>query len=163
LPSDFKAVLAALREEAVQLRFSVTLPASEADPQEITNSLLEARAKTDRVEGVYYKVVQIKSQVSRDLATRRALHEEQWAQSLISQKRSPVAQGDNFIGPRERYAEADLATITLKRDVRLAEELMSLSDECHEIVRTCLRGLNDLRQDHLSWLRSIQVQSYLES
>src|SRR6185503_4823364 len=147
----------------ISLRFDSELPHSGAGPLEVLESLLECRKKADRLEGLYYKTLNLKGKLARKAALDIAEADDQWASALVQIKNSPIYKGDTFSGPRERYAEADLETFEIRRKARKSKELLSLAEEILDIVKTALRGLNDTRQDHLSWIRSLQFQSTLEN
>lgn len=160
--SEIIEALAGLKREAVSLRFDAELPASSAGPLEVLESLLECRRRADRIENMYLRALTIKGSISRRTALDSAEAEEQWAEAIVKLKNSPVNKGDSFSGPRERYAEADLATLEAKRRARKSAELLNLADETVDVIRTTLTGLNNTRQDHLSWIRSLQFVSALE-
>jgi hypothetical protein len=154
--------LAELLTEALSLRAASSIPYSDASPQVVLNSLLDNRQRVDRLEGIYLQVVQIRARLSRRTASTRAEADDAWAQSVVSMKSQGARSRDQYEGPRERYAEADLATLDLKRKVRKAEELLDIAVEADDVIKTALRGLNEVIQDHRIWLRSLQFQTYLE-
>lgn len=154
--------LAAKVSEVLSVRFQVTLPSSESTPQAVLDSLLDARMKTDRVEGLYHEMVQLRAKTARVTAAIRAETDDRWSQALMDMKSAPSRQRDQYEGPRERYAEADLAVLELKRRLRKSEELLGMADEAVDITKTAFRGLNEIIQDHRTWLRALQFQTYLE-
>lgn len=160
--SDIIDTLSGLMREAVSLRFDAELPSSSAGPLEVLESLLECRKRADRVENLYVRALTIRGSISRRSALDSAEADEQWAEAIVRFKNSSVSRGDSFSGPRERYAEADLATLEHKRKARKSAELLNLADETVDVIRTTLTGLNNTRQDHISWIRSIQFVSALE-
>lgn len=160
--SDTQEILASLMKEAVTLRFEESIPPSGAGPQEVLESLLACRRRADRLEGLYLRTLNIRGQLSRIAYLDKVEAEEEWATSLVKIKNSPAYRGENFSGPRERYAEADLETLEYKRKSHKSSELLEIANEAVDIIRTALRGLNDTRQDHNSWIRSLHFQSTLE-
>jgi hypothetical protein len=162
-PSTVAETLASLMKEALSLRFQGELPGAQAGPLEVLESLLECRKKADRVEGLYLQALTIKGTLSRRSALHNAEAEDEWAEALIKVRNSPIYKQDSFAGPREKYAEADLATLEFKRQARKSAELLSLADEAVDVIRTTLTGLNNTRQDHISWIRSLQFMSTLEN
>lgn len=161
--SDVSETISALIREAVALRFEASLPQSGAGPLEVLESLLECRRRADRLEGLYIRSLTIKANLSRRVAVDNAEVDDQWAEALIRVRNSPIYKGDSYAGPREKYAEADLATLELKRKARKSAELLNLADEAVDVIRTTLTGLNNTRQDHISWIRSLQFMSTLEN
>jgi hypothetical protein len=154
--------IAELLTEALNLRSESSMPYSEASPQVVLNSLLDNRQRVDRLEGIYLQVIQIRARLSRKTSAVKAEAEDSWAEALASMKSQGSRNRDQYEGPRERYAEADLATLELKRKARKAEELLGVAVEADDVIKTALRGLNEVIQDHRIWLRSLQFQTYLE-
>lgn len=154
--------IAELLSEALSLRSDSSMPYSEASPQVVLNSLLDNRQRVDRLEGIYLQVIQIRARLSRRTSAVKAEAEDAWAEALSSMKSQGARNRDQYEGPRERYAEADLATLDLKRKARKAEELLNIAIEADDVIKTALRGLNEVIQDHRIWLRSLQFQTYLE-
>jgi len=159
---EFKKTLNPLVKEVLELRFESSLPNSYSTPQEVLDSLLLTRQRLDRVEGIYLEILGIKGRISRKASEVSAIAEEAWANALVS-ARSAKTVSNEFMGPRERYADADLATLEHKRAARQAVRVSSLVEDAADVVRTALKGLNDLRQDHLTWLRTLQFNSSLET
>jgi hypothetical protein len=135
------------------------MPYAEAAPQVVLDSLLEARWKADRVENLHVQALQIRAQVARMANSLRAQADDAWTTALVKARSARRAE---FEGPRERYADADLASLTEKRDARKADDLLSLADEVSDVIRVSFRGLNEVIQDHRTWLRALQFQTYLE-
>lgn len=159
---DVEAQLAPFVEEVLRLRLAASIPSSSAIPQAVLDSLLEVRAKSDRVEAINIQVMRLRHRVARRVAAVKATADDAWSQAIADIKKAGARSGDQYEGPRERYAQADLATLSVKREMRKAEELLSIVDEASDVIKTALRGLNEVIQDHRIWLRTIQVQSYIE-
>jgi hypothetical protein len=159
---EIEKKIAELLAEALSLRSSSSMPYSEASPQVVLNSLLDNRQRVDRLEALYLQVIQIRARLSRRTSAVKAESEDAWAEALASMKAQGARNRDQYEGPRERYAEADLATLELKRKARKAEELLNIAVEADDVIKTALRGLNEVIQDHRIWIRSLQFQTYLE-
>ena len=160
--ADVEGSIAPYIQEVLRLRSEASIPSATAIPQAVLDSLLEVRAKADRVEQISIQVLRIHYMAVRRTAFVRAQVDDAWAQAIVDLKKAGARSGDQYEGPRERYAQADLATLTLKRELRKAEQLLSHADEASDVIKTALRGLNEVIQDHRIWLRTIQVQSYIE-
>jgi len=158
-----RETLASLAQEAVKLRFSGSFPDSSASPKDVLNYLIDARQRADRVEGIYVQLLSVRGKLARKAGAVNAIAEEAWMTALTTVKGSTVvSRTDSFTAPRERYADADLATLTEKRAARQATDLLSVADEASDIVKTALRGLNDTINDLKVWIRSLQFQSHIE-
>lgn len=153
-----------LSQEAIKLRFMGSFPDSSASPGQILHYLIDSRQRADRVEGIYVKLLSIRGELARRSSAVNAMADEAWVTALTSVKRSTVSvREDSFSAPRERYADADLATLTEKRAARKATELLLVAEESSDIVKTALKGLNDTINDLKVWIRSLQFQSHLEN
>lgn len=155
-------VLNNIISEARSLRFSGSLPPLESSPSEVLSCLQEARQKLDRVDELLMKVTRIKARSQRAKSVADALSEEAWDMSNQKQRSSGVQRGGDFLGPRERYADANLATLNERRAAREASDLVSLASEAYDCVWIVHRGLDGLRQDILSMLRTLSFESTLE-
>lgn len=160
--SDVEVQLAPFVDEVLRLRLEASIPHSTAIPQAVLDSLLEVRAKSDRAEAISIQVMRMRHRQARTVASIKATSDDAWSQAMADIKKAGSRSGDQYEGPRERYAQADLATLSVKRELRKAEELLSVVDEASDVIKTALRGLNEVIQDHRIWLRTIQVQSYIE-
>lgn len=156
------AQLEVLRSEATELRFGVSLPARVATPQEVLDRLHEVRANYDRVEELMQTAYRIKERLARDAAFHAAVHEDAWDTEMNRYNRSPVRRGE-FEAPKERYSEVNLTTLEQKRAARQAQRTLSHATEVWNSIKTSYRGLDTLRSDVLTMLRTAQVLSTLES
>jgi hypothetical protein len=152
--------IADLLDEVLQLRLEVSLPSSQAIPQIVLDSLLDARAKSDRVEEISIKILRRRSKVLRYVAVLKASVDDKWSTAIVDMKKSSARNRDQYEGPRERYAEADLAVLDSRRKLRQAEEVLALLDEASDVIKVAFRGINDILQDHRTWLRTFQIQPY---
>lgn len=148
--------------EVLDLRFTHTIPAAGAAQEDIMRSLIDARQRLDRVEELLVRTLRIRARAHRSATAARASADDEWSRAVRNVATSSVRQGPEFQGPRERYAEADLATLEQRRHARQAEALAGQCDETYDAIRTMYRGLDGLRQDHVTMLRSQQFATHLE-
>ena len=159
-------------EEALSLRFEVDpaggyqllLPPSESPPQVVLDSLIHVRQRLDRVEGILASVQRAVGRVARILSAKKFEFEGAWDEAVRSQRSRPArGSGDGFVAPRERYAEANLETLLVRRELHRLELLAQSGETALSTVRLCHRGLNSLREDHGMMLRAMGIGSRLES
>jgi hypothetical protein len=148
--------------EALDLRFTFTIPPPGAGPEVVMNSLIETRQRLDRVEELLVRTLRIRARARRAATAATASADDHWNRAVRRVATSSVRQGPEFQGPRERYAEADLSTLEHRHEARLAEALAGHCDETYDAIRTMHRGLDGLRQDHVTILRSQQFATHLE-
>lgn len=148
--------------EALDLRFGYELPDVHGSPKETLDALHEIRARLDRVEYLYGRVMRIRARTKRYADACRASADEAWDSELQSARSRADRRGDEFVSAKERYAVANLATLDAQREARSAAALASVADEAHDLMRLTYRGLTDLRQELLAVLRGYQLESNLE-
>lgn len=160
---EVRARLGEFIEEAFALRFQLGEWPANAAPAEVLARLLDIRSRLDRVDELLFRAVRIKSEVGRVHTRAHVAAEAAWDQASVATRRAPAVRGSGeFTGPRERYAEANLATLGQRRSSRQAEEVKSFADEAVEVLRIAQRGLDGARQETLQMLRSLQFESNLE-
>lgn len=148
--------------EVLELRFTFTIPPPGAASDEIVRSLSDTRQRLDRVEELLVRTMRIRARARRAATAATASADDQWNRAVRKVATSSARQGPEFQGPRERYAEADLAILEQRHQARLAEALAAHCDETFDAIRTMYRGLDGLRQDHVTMLRSQQFATHLE-
>jgi hypothetical protein len=152
--SEVVAQLDSLMQEAIELRSLAKMPHRTDQADEILDRLYECRQALDRLEEIMRTVNRLKYLAQRQKATFEAVADDAWATSLSKIRQIPSFKGD-YVGPREKYAEADLSTMEQRRRHRQAEELLSHVSEVNEFVRTCYFGLNGVRDDIKSLIRTL--------
>lgn len=162
MSDDVRAALSSYVAEALNLRFSGALPTSAASVADMLDALLDVRQRLDRVEELLTKVIRLRARVHRAATLTTATVDESWDRAVQAQRTAPVSRGDNFSGPRERYAEANLTVLEERRAARIATELASHADEAHDVIRLVHRGLDGVRHDHLTILRAVQFETSLD-
>lgn len=163
---DFAKLLEPLVAEAKQIRFDKEIqerePDLDASPYEERAYVQFIRQKMDRVEHLLFAAIRLKARAQRSYKEADQAAEEAWDEESVKSRKSSVGRGSDFTGPRERYADVNLATLKQRRVAREAERVLSVASEVLECVKMCYDGLNGIRQEHLSILRTIQFESTLE-
>lgn len=154
--------LDALKHEVKDLRGRAEMPPATAPPQEVLDTLLVVRGCLDRIEGILSELVQLRSYFQRNLQAEKDAADEAWDTSNAQARRAAAGRAPDYLGAKERYADANLETLEHRRQVRRAEDLFSLADNAVEVVRISHRGLDGTRQDLVTWLRTLQFESSLE-
>lgn len=163
--SEHREVIKGWIEEAVKLRYSLEL-ASYTDliaPWLITEQLQNVRQRLDRIEELVILSVRARASLKRSHQQVKDELQVAWDSRLTdnSAVRRPVLTQE-FVTGKEKFADANLATLELQRKERLASELVSFADESVEVIRQLHRGLDGIRQDLLTQVRSLQVETSLE-
>jgi hypothetical protein len=160
--ASVRSLLHEMVTEATSLRLEVGLPAAGADVAQLLNSLRDTRVRLDRVEELLVRSMQLRGQIERNAIAVSADAADAWARAVRAIAAAPLTRGPEFQGPRERYAEADLLTLEQRRDARAAEGLLAEATDTREMLRTLHRGLDGVRQDHVTALRATQFALSLE-
>jgi hypothetical protein len=164
--SSLEEQFASWIQEALELRYGSEseIPAYGSDPQVVFESLLDTRRKIDRVEGILASVEQANGRVDRMLAVTEFARDAAWDEALKANRKAGIrGGGSDFQGPRERYADANLATLKERRDAHEIDVLSRSAKTAATVVRQCLRGLNGVREDHLAILRAMNIGTRLET
>ncbi len=159
---DIKQNLISFIEEVFTLRFGAEGAKPGEGPSEVLARLLEIRNRIDRVEELLIRSLRVKARVHRLNASVQATVDDEWDQAVSATRSSPSLRGSDMVGPRERYAEANLTTLSSRREARKVADLASYADEAVDTIRVALRGLGDVRQDLNTVLRALQFESSLE-
>jgi hypothetical protein len=162
--ADLNPNLEALITEALGLRSGLSLPSINQGPVEVLERLIDVRTRLDRVEELLSRAVRFRTAVRARLKEASGSLDEAWATKVAQPSARRRAASDGFGGsaPRERYAEADLATLDEKRNVRRLEQWFDQVSDAVEVIRQAHRGLDTTRQDLHLILRAISVESALE-
>lgn len=147
--------------EALNLR-QVEPPPVLAGPAELSAYLVDARGRLDRVEEHLSLALRIRATVQRSLANATATADDAWDVAITTRRSAPLVRGDEYSSARERYAEANLATLDARKAVRRLTDLASRCDEAVDVLRLCHRGLDGVRHDALTMFRALAFESHLE-
>lgn len=161
--SELQSYLDKAVADATKYRSGKTELGADASYPEVLDALVDLRRRYDRVEEIYRNVLQIKC---RTVLLRNQLQAEvsdEWNAAVVRVRQNSTKAGDEYMGPRERYAEADLMTLETKLKSRRADALAESAATALECVKTILRGLDGTRQDHLTWLRTLNFATSLET
>lgn len=161
--SEIQGYLDTAVQEATKHRTGKTELGPEATYPDVLDALVDLRKRYDRVEEIYRNVLQLRHRATLLKNQRQAEASDAWNAAVLRVRQTSVRAGDEFMGPRERYAEADLMTLEEKLKARQADALAESASTALECVRTILRGLDGTRQDHLTWLRTLNIASSIEN
>lgn len=145
-------------EEALALRHdgSPGLPPGGAAPHVIQDSLLQTVARLSRIEELLQLTVRARGRARRAAKEGKYLADDAWGRAIVNTPRQ------EYVGAKERDAEASLRSFDQQRLARAAERLQSVTDEAYEVIKLAHEGLSSLRYDHATWLRSFQFQTSLD-
>jgi hypothetical protein len=154
----------ALVKEALELRHGaaedpdgkITVPPYEAGNPEARVVLLRVRQRLDRLEELSSIARQIHGRVSRNRAA--AAFEAETAWNRAARANAPVAR--EYSSAKEREADASLDAFEEKRRAFQAERLVSLTQESLEVIKDCLWGMRNIREELLTAIRS---ENWIES
>lgn len=155
-----------LTDEALDLRYSATdysqapsLPEPGTPLDDVLVSLVHVRRRIDRVEEILSEAIRARGRIRRMHDTAQATVQEKWDEAVTT---DPRINSGSFVAPKEKYAQANLATMSLKRQMLLATDALSRADDAVEVIRQAHRGLDSLRYDHVVLIRAQTVLSSLE-
>lgn len=149
-PAAWAETLRAKAIEAGGLRYaSYTIP---QDTPGRLNLLQDFRRRLDRIEQIYVDAQLTRTRIKLLQVAARAEREEQWDRANVATRNAPGR--DQYLGSRERYADANLVVLDLTRAQRRIENELDRVDGMVEAIRTMHRGLDGARQDLLQLIKS---------
>ncbi len=154
-------------DEVLELRYSAAgdpsgapgLPDSGTPLDDVLVSLVATRRRIDRVEELLSEAVLARGRIRRLTDHVEAQASNAWDEAVTT---DPRISSGSFVAPKEKYAQANLATMSLRRQVVEAKAALSRADDAVEIIRQAHRGLDSLRYDHVVMIRAATVLNSLE-
>ncbi len=160
---DIESTLLGFMEEAYRLRFGTTAsPIPGEGMPELLAKLLNVRRSMDRVEELLFKSLRIRARIERINTSVQADVDDKWDQAVKNTRSSSVLRGSDMVGPRERYADANLTTLEIRREARRVAALASTAGEAVDVIKLALRGLDSMRQDLNTAFRAMSFEANLE-
>lgn len=159
---DIVARMEDFMAEVVELRSSVELPKITDHADEIVERLQHTRQALDRIEEIWRTVGRSKALAQRQMTSLENVANDAWANALRNLRALPTFRNTEYVGPRERYAEADLSTMDARQNFRRAQEQLSHIEEAYDFVKTVYFGMKDVREDIKDILRAQSVQTKME-
>lgn len=156
--------LAKLVSPVLELREKIPpLPSIEDGPRAALEYLAEVRTAMDRVDTLLTVAVRFRGKMREAFKLSAAAHDDAWA--AVTGGASKKGRGQSGWGepaPRERYAEADLATLNERRHMRKMERWLDEAVDTVDIIQRVYRYLDEVRKDLHLILRAMNVESSLE-
>lgn len=145
-------------KQALELRYSRTLPAVEEGLQGSLHALLDCRQALDRVEELLSKAQRLRAELSRQENAARTLYDDAWDQ----RSRETAKTAREYVSAKERHADISLDVMALAISARQKATLLSHVDEAESVIRLTHRGLDGLRMDIHRMMGAYSHQSYVE-
>jgi hypothetical protein len=145
--------------EAVDLRHQVKFP-TVVTPDSLVLSVVHLRQAFDRVEAILVMMTRLRGRLAAELAVAQAEQEGAWDRAATASSRSGSQR--DFSGPRERYAEFNLAAFKEKTALRHAELRYKEVDVAVDVIRILHRGIDSVRSDIHIAMRAMNLESRLE-
>lgn len=131
-------------------------------PDAWRQALEQIRGFQDALEEYVALAVAQKGATARLAADAKTEYDEKWAGIADGDLHTGVRRGEDFEGPRERYARRDVKVFTQLRAWRQAEKMASLFAEVHDDVWLRYRAINAVREDIAAIMRGYAFESSLE-
>lgn len=149
-------------EEALELRHGEggIEVAQWEDPRQITAVLVNVRTRSDRVDQLLANITRARGRVRRAQDQARFQAEQAFATAASDNKNRRGF--DTFISREERKADADLASIEQRRLAHQAERVVSVANECWDVINQIHWQLDSIRTDLRTQINSLRMESSLE-
>jgi hypothetical protein len=161
--SEVEKQLKGLVDEALTLRFKTEESANLdiSSPRTIIASLLNCRARLDRLEEILTVAARARGRAYRAAQEARRVADEAW-DAVSAAARTGPSRRSEYTGAKEHYADNNLATLSQQRSARIAERLADYATESHNVIKIVYHGLDNYRSDHLVIIRALSFESHLE-
>lgn len=157
-PAQVQAMLDKLRDEAIELRF--TVPAGKLDhPDGLMAALSDVRARIDRVDEILADVLDKRNVIRRIAEAAKLEATDAYDEAMVNSRRNSDEQ---YLSAAERQAMASQATIELQLKARQRADLRGRFEDALELIRHAHRGLTDYRQELLTRSRLLVFESHLD-
>jgi hypothetical protein len=147
-------------KEAVKLRMGVQLPNDFAAVGALMETLLDVRARLDRLEEVLGSALRWKAAMYQTATACKVEFEDAW-DTAASANRSAAAR-DEYSSARERAATVNLATLDVHKASRQADLNAKMCDDAVDYIRLRYNGLSALRHDLIALIKAQQFETSLE-
>jgi hypothetical protein len=131
-------------------------------PEAYRLALGSIRSFQDSLEEYLSAAISMRGATARMAADAKNDYDEAWASEASRNSQTAVRRGEDFEGPRERYARFDVKVFTQLRAWRQAEQRLSLFSEVLDDMWVRYRGINATREDIASILRTLAFELSLE-
>ena len=152
-------------QEAAELRYKAPKVTENADQSVLLAALQDYRARLDRIEYLMVRAILRKGEAYIALKNAQEAASNSWDESLVRSKGKKTANlvtAQEFVAPREKYADANLETLEERRAVRMAEDEFSWADTSVDALQKMYRGLDSARQDLLTRIKAIPMVNSME-
>lgn len=151
--------------EAAQLRYEAPKPGDEADQSVLLKALQDYRSRLDRIEYLMVRALLRKREAFNNLKSLQEEQSDKWDESLVnrtSKRTANLVSAQEFVAPREKYAEANIATIEERQATRKAEEIYQWTETASDVLQKMYRGMDSARQDLLARIKAVPVVNSME-
>ena len=160
-----EALMSEYLTEAVSLRYSLPTIPENADQSVLLSVLQQYRANLDRLEELMVRAFIKKGIYYRRLKELQDAAQDKWDESLskaTEKKGLSLVSQQEFIAPKEKYANANLATLEQRHAVRKAENAYSWTESTSDVLLKMYRGMDSARQDLLARIKAIPMVNSME-
>lgn len=129
-------------------------------PPQAREKLQKLRGNLDRVEQLVTEVTALKMGAVALQKEKEETAQDAWDKLADSHGKSPVRR--DFEGTEERYARWRVATFDLLREARQSRNLTEFAAQTDMRVRNMQRGLREVREELLAFIKELQWESVME-
>lgn len=129
-------------------------------PEAILATLMRVNQRAFRVDALMAKITQARGRSRRVKA--QSEFEAQRAYDLAMRNNASKRSADSFISAKEKDSDANLEAFEQKRIAHQSGRVVSISEECHEVITQVHWQLEGMRRDLRGMLHALQFDSSLE-
>jgi len=153
---SFDAVMETLSE----VRMLRDVPQWDADdsPMALHATLLDVRARYDRVEAILAQMMERHGRTRALLHEAREAADDAWDAAATSKRTNAL----DYMAGRERVAHVNVENLAERRRVRALERIEMILDSAVQQARLAHRGLDTVRRDLDTRIRLLTLETRLE-
>ncbi len=150
-------------DQARTLRAEAPTPPIDGGPSDVLPSLLDVRQRLDRVEELLRHAMTIRAHYEAAQASATNTASDAFDTAITPRQAGTTSYaGAEYTSAKERQAAANLATLGEARRARQAADDYRNAHLIVEQLRLMHRGLEGVRQDHLTVIRALQFETVLD-
>lgn len=131
----------------------------ELGPAAVDHELHRVRGRADRVDRLLSDITRVRGNIRRQQAAAKFQAENAFNQATSD---NAASRTRDFVSREERIADAALDSFNERRAAYLADRLVSVADECYEVIRGVNFQFGAIRNDLRATLHALQFESSLE-
>lgn len=153
---DIDAYLKQVFEQSTKLRYKESKINPTSSYNDVMQERDEVKSRLDVLEEFILTLYRLREKAKRAVSAARAIRQDEWDKSLISQSNNLKSRMGDFQTGKERESNANVEVFEYTRNQRRLETQESKISEAYVYVKIIQDGLNEIRRDLRSIINTFQ-------